>query len=77
MTDEDQEPPQRQIATPPVPVVDPVEPLQVGLDRPLMVVEETEEARYSPASSNPYAFAKVCMNDSRSLTFGGRPCRAL
>jgi hypothetical protein len=74
VSQEDQEPTQGQVSAPAVPVVDAVPALQVGLDRSLVVTKEAEEARYSPADSKPYAVAKACMKDSRSRTFGLRPC---
>lgn len=51
--DEDEQPTKSQTPAPPVPVVDPVEPLQVGLDRSFMFTKEPEEAGYSPAFSKP------------------------
>jgi hypothetical protein len=50
---QDEKPAQGQPAPPPVPVVDPVEPLQVSLDGPLVFPQEPEEAPDSPGDSNP------------------------
>lgn len=64
MVDEDGEPSERQPDTPrvgvaaePVPVVDAVDGLEVGLHRARMVAEQSEETDQFPVDSRPMAFA--------------------
>ena len=64
MVDEDGEPSERQPDTPrvgvaaePVPVVDAVDGLEVGLHRARMVAEQSEEADQPPVEASPIAFA--------------------
>lgn len=64
MVDEDAEPSVRQpdtprvgVASPAVPVVDPVDGLEVGLHRARVVAEQSEEADQPPVEASPIAFA--------------------
>lgn len=63
MGDEDRQAPQRQadtpglVASPAVPVIDPVDGLEVGLHRARVVPEQTEKPDQFPVDSRPIAFA--------------------
>lgn len=73
MPDQDGDAPEREVATPPVPVVDAVEALKVGLHRVFMGAEKREEADYSPADANPSALAIASITAPYSRTRGARP----